>query len=361
MILPFLFGVAAFTSLVMAIGSLFELVRLMVENGLSLELAAQIFLLRMPGFVVLTFPMSVLLSTLLAYSRLTADSEIIALKACGVSVYRLVVPAIIISLGVTALTFAFNEQLVPSAKYQASVTLAKALNTDLPSFKKSNIFYQQFEDRMGSDGNMNHQLSFILYAKSYDQGAMENIMLLDFSQEKLTQVVTAKRGVWLPKEQKWLFQRGVIYGVDQDNNYRNILKFDTQQMNISHRPIELIEKSKRTPEEMTINELRQYIQLSTEAGQDTVVLWVQYYQKFSFPFTCVAFALVGATMGMRPQRTTGALGLGVSILIIFAYFVVSFLTQAWGQLGYLSPVLAAWLPNLVTLGIGGALLWRVAR
>jgi len=64
---------------------------------------------------------------------------------------------------------------------------------------------------------------------------------------------------------------------------------------------------------------------------------------------------------MRPQRTTGALGLGVSILIIFAYFVVSFLTQAWGQLGYLSPVLAAWLPNLVTLGIGGVLLWRVAR
>jgi len=112
---------------------------------------------------------------------------------------------------------------------------------------------------------------------------------------------------------------------------------------------------------MTIAELRQFIQLSSEAGQDTSKLWVQYYLKFSLPFTCFAFAMVGTPLGMRPQRTTGALGLGVSVLIIFAYYVLSFLAQAWGQLGYLTPMVAAWLPNLITVGIGMALLWRAAR
>ncbi len=359
--MPFLFGVAAFTSLGMAIGSLFELVRYIVENGMSMTLAAQIFVLRLPSIVVLTFPMSVLLCTLLAYSRLTADSEIVALKACGVSVYRIIAPAIGMSVLVTGLTFVFNEQIVPSATYEASLALAKALETEVPAFKKDNIFYPVFETIQDEKGNVNRELTRILYARRYNQGAMENMTVLDFSQNNLSQIIKAKRGIWLPKEQLWRFEKGVVYGVDQVGNYRNIAKFDTYQMNLSYRPIELVEKSRRRPEEMTVAQLSEYIRLMGEAGQDTVGLWVQLHQKFAIPFTCVSFALVGATMGLRRQRTTGALGLGVSILIIFFFYVASFLTNAWGQLGVLNPLLAAWLPNLITLGIGGVLLSRVAR
>ncbi|WP_287130077.1 LptF/LptG family permease [Candidatus Cyanaurora vandensis] len=361
MALPFLFGVVAFSSLVMAIGSLFELVRLMVENGLALQTAMRIFVLRLPGFIVLTFPMSMLLATLLAYSRLSADSEIVALKACGVGVYRMIIPAAVLSLGVTALTFFFNESLVPSASYEASVTLAKALNTDLPSFQKYNIFYQEFEDRKDASGKVSTQLARILYASNYDNGVMTNMKVLDFTQERLTQIVTARQGIWLPRENKWLFKDGVSYVIDSEGNYRNVLKFAQQQINLSRRPIELVERSKKRPEEMTITELRQFMQLAGEAGQDTTKLAVQYYLKYALPWTCLAFALIGSTLGMRPQRTTGALGLGVSVLIIFAYYVLSFLAQAWGQLGYLSPIFAAWLPNLITLSIGGVLLWRAAR
>ncbi|WP_245395588.1 LptF/LptG family permease [Anthocerotibacter panamensis] len=361
MALPFLFGVGAFVSLVMTIGSFFELVRLMVESGLPLETAARIFGLRLWGFIVLTFPMSMLLTALLAYSRLSADSEIVALKACGVSASRLIAPALVMSLCVTALTFVFNEQIVPSANYEANVTLARALNQDAPSFKRSNITYQEFEDRQGPDGNFSRQLARILYAKNYDEGVLQEMTVLDFTQDNLTQIVKAQRGTWLPKQQKWLFEQGRIYTIDSAGSYRNILQFDKQQVNISHRPIDWIEGSKRRPEEMTIRELGRFIQLSADAGQDTRSLWVQYYQKFSFPFVCVAFALVGATLGMRPQRTTRAVGLGLCILIIFGYYVFSVLAGAWGQLGYLTPIVAAWLPIFVTVGVGGILLWRVSR
>jgi len=144
MVPPFLFGVVAFTSLAMAIGSLFELVRLVAESGLSISRALQIFVLRAPSMVVLTFPMSMLLATLLAYSRLSGDSETVAMRGAGVSVYRLVAPAIVLSLVVTAITFAFNEVIVPVTNRQATQVFNIALKRDTPQFERENILYQEF-------------------------------------------------------------------------------------------------------------------------------------------------------------------------------------------------------------------------
>jgi lipopolysaccharide export system permease protein len=171
MLLPFLFGVGAFTTLVMAASSLFELVRLVVEAGLSISVALQVFLLRAPGIIVLTFPMAMLLATLLAYGRLSADSEITALRACGVSLYRLVVPAVLLSLLVTALTFLFNELVVPVSNRQAALTLNRALNRH-PDFRRENILYQEFGEILTpeADGSFSRRqgLTRQFYARSFD-------------------------------------------------------------------------------------------------------------------------------------------------------------------------------------------------
>lgn len=105
LLLPFLFGIGLFTSLGLSIGTLFELIRKVTESGLLLSVAFKILFLRMPGFIALAFPMSLLLATLMAYSRLSSDSEIIALRSVGVNIYRLVIPAVILSLCVTGMTF----------------------------------------------------------------------------------------------------------------------------------------------------------------------------------------------------------------------------------------------------------------
>jgi lipopolysaccharide export system permease protein len=85
-LMPFLFGVGAFSSIGISVGALFELIRRVTESGLSIGLAMQIFVLKLPEFIVLAFPMSTLLATMMAYSRLSADSELIALRGCGVSI-----------------------------------------------------------------------------------------------------------------------------------------------------------------------------------------------------------------------------------------------------------------------------------
>ena len=110
---PLLFAISAFTVVSLSVGVMFDLIRKIVEFGLPISLAIQVMFLKLPGFLVLSFPMSVLLSTLLAYGKLSANSEILALRSLGIKTSRLIIPALILSLFMTVLTFYFNNSLVP--------------------------------------------------------------------------------------------------------------------------------------------------------------------------------------------------------------------------------------------------------
>ena len=89
--------------------------------------------------------MSTLLSTMMTYSRFSSDSELIALQGVGVSIRRIIAPAVVLSFLVTGLTFVFNEVITPAANYRAAVTLEQALNAERPPFQERNIFYQEFQ------------------------------------------------------------------------------------------------------------------------------------------------------------------------------------------------------------------------
>jgi lipopolysaccharide export system permease protein len=360
MLAPFAFGVAVFTALIMTIGSLFELVRYMVENGMSLGTAFQIFILRMPSLVVLTFPMATLLATLQAFSRLSGDFEIIAMRACGVSIVRLITPILLIGVLITGATIALNEIIVPSASRSASITLFRALNNREPDFKKENFLYPQYEQVKGADGQLTERVTRIIYATNYEGGVMNGVKVVDFSENELSQIVAAERAEWNPDKQVWKFQNGTTYIVAANGSYRNILRFKEQNIFISNAFRDFANES-REPKEMNASELTRYIQLTKDSHQPVNSLLVQLYQKFSIPFTCMSFALVGCLLGIRPQRTSGALGLGLSVLIIFAYYVILSVCQALGQTGSIPPIIAAWLPNLITLGVGGILLWRTSQ
>ncbi|MGB7248467.1 MAG: LptF/LptG family permease, partial [Phormidesmis sp.] len=132
--LPFLFGVGAFSSIGVSVGALFELIRKVTEFGLPASLVLEIFLLSLPEFVVLAFPMSTLLATMMTFSRLSSDSELIALRGCGVSVKRIVIPAVVLCLLITALSFMVNEVVAPVSTERAKVLLARALDEEKPPF-----------------------------------------------------------------------------------------------------------------------------------------------------------------------------------------------------------------------------------
>jgi lipopolysaccharide export system permease protein len=360
---PFLFGVGAFSSVGVAIGTLFDLVRKVTEAGLPLSLAVHVMLLQMPQFISYAFPMSTLLAALIAYSRLSSDSELVALRSCGISIYRLVMPAIVLSLVVTAMTFVFNELVVPAANYQASQTLEQALNEGTPSFEENNIFYPEYGEVTQPNGEKIRTLKRLFYADQFDGEKMKGLTILDWSRTGLNQIVTSESAVWNPEQSTWDFFNGTIYLVSPDASYRNILRFESQQLKLPRAPLDLASKAQRDFGEMNIAQSLEYMKIVQIGGDMKRLLKVKVRlnQRISFPFVCLVFGLVGAALGTRPQRTGKATSFGISVVVIFSYYLLGFITGALGQLGILSPFIAAWLPNFFGLGAGSLLLVKAAR
>jgi lipopolysaccharide export system permease protein len=365
MLPTFLFGVGAFSSLGVTIDTVFDLVRKIVESGLPISVAVNVFLLTLPEFIVLAFPMATLLSTLMTYSRLSGESELIALRGCGVSVYRMVLTAVAFSLVVTVFTFAFNEQIAPMAKYQATQILDVALKSDKPIIgKQSNIFYPEYKEVKQPDGSKERILSRLFYADKFDGKQMKGLTIIDRSQESLNQIVVSESAEWNPAQNIWDFYNGTVYLVAADRSYRNIVRFEHQKLQLPRTPLNLAEKS-RDYGEMNISQALEQLEIERLSGDRQKIrkLEVRIQQKFALPFICPVIGLVGAAMGSRLQRSGNGRGasFAISVVVIFSYYLLSFVTSALGEANILSPFMAAWLPNFLGLAVGLFLLARVAK
>ena len=359
---PFLFGVGAFSSVGVAIGTLFDLVRKITDAGLPIGIAIQVLMLKMPLFISYAFPMSTLLATMMTFSRFSGDSELIALRGCGVSLYRIVTPAVVLSLVVTGMTFLFNEMVVPAANHQASATMEKALKSEKPNFQENNIFYPEYGEVTQPNGQKIRALKRLFYANQFDGERMRGLTILDWSQQSLNQIVTAESAIWNPAQNTWDFFNGTIYIISPDASYRNIVRFENQQLRLPKAPLELAGKD-RDSAEMNIAQIKEYKEIVRVSGDAKKLrkLDLRIQQKLAFPFICLVFGLIGAVLGTRPQRTGRATSFGISVIIIFSYYLLGFITEALGLSNVLSPFMAAWLPNLFGLGAGGFLLFKAAQ
>jgi lipopolysaccharide export system permease protein len=353
---PLLFGIAAFTAVSLSVGVVFELVRRVAESGLPLTAAMQVLLLRLPGFLVLSFPMATLMATLLAFSRLSGSSELTALRSVGVSTQRMVLPALVLALLMSLLTFVFNDLIVPRANLAATNSLERALGKAISTEKGSNIMYSRFgRIALEEGGERVKMLTHIFYARNYLRGEMKDVTLLDFSRFGQRQMLTAESAVWNDEKSLWEFRDGRIINVDDANGTTTSARFDRYLYPLSRDPQE-VAKLPTDPSLMTVGQARTAERLQREAGNSKEArrLRVRIDEKFAFPAICLVFGLIGSSLGVRPHsRTSRSQGFGISVLLIFGYYLMSFIFSSLGITGTLSPFMAAWLP--VFLGLGGGL------
>ncbi len=356
---PFWFSLGMFSSLGVAIATLSDLANKIVEADLPILSAIEIFLLKIPEYVAYALPVSVLLTTLLTYSRLSKDSELVALQGIGVSIYRLVTPALILSLLVTGITFLFNELIVPQANYQATKILVEQINEQRKFLLRQDIFYPEYIQFREKDGQKSKQLKSLFYAQKFDGKDMQYLTILDTRKEGLEQVIVSEKASWNSQEQVWDLFNGVIYNVPDDPFEVSSHFFQKKQIPFPKTPLELASKS-RDPYEMNIAQSQEYIKLLRLLGDEKTVLMFQVRtaQKVSFPFVCLIFGLVGSTLGCQSNSNSKATSFGLSVLIVFGYYLVSFVIGGFGLIGAISPVMAAWIPNLCGLAIGSYLLFR---
>lgn len=360
---PLLFGIAAFTAVSLSVGVVFELVRRVAESGLPLWAAGQVLLLNLPAFLVLAFPMATLMATLLAYSRLSGNSELTALRSVGVSTRRMVLPALALALVMSLLTFVFNDAIVPRANLAAANTLNRALGQAIATETADNTLYSRFGPLTGPDGQVGQGLSQLFYARRFEQGQMKDVTVLDFSRIGQRQMLSAQTGTWNPAAGMWEFRKGRLISVDESGGQTTAAEFDRYLYPLGQGPVEVAQLP-TDANQMTVAQARRAERLLAEANnlKEARRLRVRIQEKFAFPAICLVFGLVGSALGVRPNsRTSRSQGFGISVLLIFGYYLMSFIFSSLGVKGTLWPVVSAWTPVLIGLGAGAWLLRQASR
>ena len=349
---PFLFGVFAFTSIFVGTGTLFRIAQYITEYGAPLLLVMKAFFLAMPSIILLTFPMSVLLGSLMAFSRLSSTSEIVVMRAGGLSFLRLAMPVYILALVISIGAVAFNEFVVPRTNNMYQTIVREEIMKNATPQTQSHIVLKS----MNGDN-----LSTLMYAKHYDSESKQLSMITvqQFNDKgELQQVENAENAEW--NGQVWVMHNGIIYDVSAGEGVERTMRFKEQVLPIKSSPSE-VQQDRRKPEELTIKELRHQIKAYKAAYTNTSKLEMEMYQRFTIPLASFVFALVGAPLGLQKQRSSSSIGFGISILIIFIYYGVMTFAGALGKGGALPTWMAAMIPDVLGVVAGLYLNWRVSR
>lgn len=350
---PFLFGVAAFTSLMFAGKELFRLTELIAEFHASVLTAAKLMLLQMPGLIVITLPMAMLLAALLGFGRLSGDSEIVALFAGGISLYRIAIPVIIMSVGVTAASFVLNEVIAP--KTNSSHEQIYQEITKQPTSSTKPFFVIDASDGVTSS---------VFYVKGgfdVQSESLRDIDMIRYMNNDAAVFIHAERAV-RKTENKWVFMDGYTQNLGSAAN-NAILTFresKTEEVKINKTPDQLALYQKKH-DQLSFAQLRDYIAMLQDEGADVNELRVRLYQKIALPMTSLIFALIGTPLGLRPHRSSSAVGLGLAIVIIFAYWIFMHYMTILGNNGTVSPATASFMPTLVGLVAGIGLISKAAK
>ncbi len=349
---PFIFGVAAFSSTMFATQNLLHLTS-QVINGLPVLVALQLVLLSMPQVIVYTLPMAAVLAVLVGFSRLSGDSEITALYASGVSLYRTMVPVIALGIVVTALSFALSEVIVP---YSNSLQ-AEMLKKEPPASMS----------RIWADKDSN---STVYAAGGFDlrKKALYDVTITRYKDNKPEIIFQAREAIWkgLGKNDMntWKLHDGWMYALkDQSTVSVRFQGLQTEPVEIRQSP-ESIELTLRKPDQMTYSELGERYTILVREGakaEELRKLKVHRYNRLSIPLAAFVFALIGAPLAIRPVRASRSAGIAFSILIIFGYWFTWHFTTAVAVQGGMSPLIGAFTADILGLALGLILLVRTPK
>ncbi len=361
---PLLFAISAFTVVSLSVGVMFDLIRKIVEFGLPITLAIQVMFLKLPGFLVLSFPMSVLLSTLLAYGKMSSNSEILAARSLGVKTYRLVLPAIILAIFMTGLTFYFNNSLVPLTNKYSETLLRDGLGKSVSIERGHDIFFKGYgsftDPNTNESTERNTFLNQIFFSRVVEDNVMKNVTVIDFSVYGYKQILSASQATFDRKKSAWIFSDGKLIKLGNGGQTTTI-DFKEYLYPLGDGPLR-VSKIPDDANKMTLTQALEAKKLYEETGdvKEARKMSVRIQEKFTLPCACLVFGLIGSSLGSKQNlRTSKSQGFGLSVILILFYYVISFLSSSLGVKGVLTPFISAWLPVLISFS-GGLYLLKKA-
>lgn len=338
---PFVFGVTAFTSIIAGF-SLISLARNpIMSGGTVLKLTC----MQIPQNLSIAFPMGVLLGTLFALGQLSSHSEVVAMRAGGLSGLRIIAPFLLFGLLASLGSLYLSQVVVPYSNRNYARELAQAKGQSGIEILRRQVLPPEF-DRDG-------ELKRLIYVGEFDLKNLylRKVQIYEFEKGQERIAVNADEMIW--DGSAWRFQRGEVRFTQPDGSTTRLQvrggRADYQPLLPKPREISA---AATDPNSLTWQEFRAFIAQREQAGEDTHRYLVDLYSRLAIPFACLAMAVIGTPLGIQTRRSGTAMSFGLAILILFAYFFLLSFAQVLGRSGALPPAVAAWSANVILCVVG---------
>jgi lipopolysaccharide export system permease protein len=345
-------GLFVFT-FIFLLNKIIRLTEMIITQGVSL---AEVFTMLgyiLPSFLVLVIPSTVLLATLLGFGRLSADGEVTALSASGVSFYQLLTPVMTFSVLCYVITSFLTINILPQANLAFKHMLYDIIRTRALVNIKEREFIDDFK-------------GLVIYVDQVAaaEGKLKGVIISDKRHLPEPYIIMAREGSIIADPDNFKFtiklQEGTIQNLSTDDKFRQI-DFKEYQMNMDLTRFLSKSKAKKQEREMSIAELRAEIARHQEGDEDYNSHLVELHKKFAIPFAALILGIVGAPLGINTRTSSRSAGFALSILIIFVYYILLRTGESLGELGKLPPIICMWTPNILLAIVGGYLVYKTGH
>ncbi|MGA6926011.1 MAG: LPS export ABC transporter permease LptF, partial [Desulfosarcina sp.] len=354
--LPPFFLNLAFFSFIFLMKQILDITDMVVNHKVGLAPVGLLLIYTMPYFLQYVIPMSIMMAVLMACLRLSSDNEIMALKASGISIYRLLPPVLVFSLLGSIVTAYMTIYGVPHGSSRFKTLLFEVATANLNVGLKARSFNDRFDNIM-------------LYVNRIDPHTDElhNVFIEDQRNKEVRNTVVAKKGIFIGDPSKLIYHLrlfdGTINQMDRADRSSYIVNFDTYDIRLDiEAAMASPEIGEKGPKEMTPDELRTYmegVRDKSEAGYYGALL--QLHKRYSIPFACIAMGLLAVPLGIQARHSKKSLGVGLGLFFFLLYYLLLSVGTTLGENGRYPPAVGMWMPNMVLGGFGVYLLVRSAR
>jgi lipopolysaccharide export system permease protein len=343
---PFLVGMGTFT-FVLLMGKFLKLAEMVVEKGVPLGSVLRMIMYLLPSFWSVTIPMALLLAVLLAFGRLSSDSEVTAMKSCGISLYGLLPPPLVFASVACAACLAITVWGIPWGNTSFKNLLMEIAQASAGVAVKEKVFNDAFP-------------GLVIYADTLDAKgqSMGGVIIHDERDPREPATIFAKGGAMLTDSKahamEFHLNDGSIHRGTPGGGYR-MIDFQEYSLRValaSGTPLY------RAEGDMTLHELIHPAPIFDARMRRSMRL--EYHSRLALPFACYVFTLLAMPLGIQNRRSGKAAGFSLSIAVLLLYYIVLSAFRTMGDKVLLSPFWACWSPNIIFLVVGIYLFRRAA-
>jgi len=352
-----LWAVSLLTMILVLGNVLRDLLSLLLSHQVPITYIVAFIAYLLPFSLIYSIPWGILVATLLVFGKLSSDNELVALRANGVGMPRICFPVFVIAIGFLAICLWINLYAAPIAELKLrSAAFDLASNDPLALFGSDEVI-DQFPNRK-------------IYVGKKEGSTLHDLHIFEMNAQNLPmRVIYARRGtleVDKKNEQILLHVYDARYeerdasAPDDLKKLRHGITMREGVLPISLQELLRKARNNERPNEMTLDQLRGALEKSKDA-EDEAAFRTEVSKRFSNSMAVFTFVLVGIPLAVTAQRKETSVGIALSLVVAFSYFIIIVLTDNVKHKPDLHPEILIWLPNVLYLSIGGALFFRLAR